>query len=351
MYVQKLYLRSFRNYDEACIELIPGTNLFYGENAQGKTNLLEALNFCIAGRSFRTPKTSELISYEAKSFDLEVHFVKHEIEQVIRITYGGKKRLICHNSTEYTSFIQLVGLIQGVVLTPDDMELINASAQLRRQFLDLQIAQVDPLYVHHLTRYLRALKQRNILLRNKALLGIESWEHELSASAAYVCLQRRRALGVLKNLTETLYYKLGGGSEKLLLEYRGLIIKEESLESIQKAYIHAYNRYRNQEVYMGYSLVGPHRDDFTMKMDGVGVKDFASEGQKRTLVAALRFAEWAHLYQESGEMPIMSVDDIGLSLDTRRKQKLYEHLITLGQVFVTSPEELSKEYFPTSIKV
>lgn len=341
LFLQRLYLRNFRRYEEALFEFDPALNSIVGPNAQGKTTVLEAIQFLMNGRSFRTAQATDLIKHGQSSFFVEASFIKQGIEQTLKIGFDGKDRKIVYNSTPFQANANLLGLIQGVVVTPDDVSLIKGSPLLRRHFLDLQIAQVDPLYVHYLTRYTRAMRQRNILLKSKSLVSIDSWEQEMSGSAAYVVLQRKKAVGDLQKLVNTLHFMLTNDPQQLSVEYKHGPSQIEDPLQLRDYYLSHWQKNRLREKDLGITLSGPHRDDLLIKIAQLDARLFASEGQQRSCVMALKLAEWQRLNQICQEPPLMLVDDVGISLDGSRKQKLLEHLKTLGQVFMTSTEALA----------
>ena len=215
MYLKSLYLQQFRIYREVYFEFTPALNLICGPNAQGKTTLLEAIHYLMFGRSFRPGLHQDLIHTGHNSFYLEAIFCKHDVDQKLRLYLEGKERKIIYNSTVLPNVSNLLGLIQGVVMTPDDVNLVKGSPLLRRQFLDIQLAQVDPLYVYYLTRYAKAMRQRNQLLKQKKLFSIESWEHEMAQASAYIILQRRRGLQALQKHCQTFYAYLTGETRRI----------------------------------------------------------------------------------------------------------------------------------------
>lgn len=340
LFLQKLYLRYFRRYDEVLFHFNPSLNTIIGPNAHGKTTVLEAIHFLMSGRSFRTQQLANLIQYDQNYFFIEASFNKQGIQQTLKISYDGNERKIIYNSTVCQSSANLLGLLQGVVVTPDNASLVKGSPLLRRHFLDLQIAQVDPLYVHHLTRYIRAMRQRNVLLKRKDLLTINSWEQEMALAAAYVTLQRTQAVADLQKLGNPLHVMLTGEEHLLTLEYRSSCCQINDMQLLREHYLHQWNKMRSREKEIGVTLYGPHRDDLLIKIGHQEARLFASEGQQRSCVMALRLAEWQRLQALSQEKPLMLIDDVGISLDSSRRQKLLAHLKTLGQVFLTSTEDL-----------
>lgn len=341
MFVHTLQLRHFRNCESGCLEFGPQINLILGANAQGKTSLLEALYLCIAGRSFRTSQLQDLIRYEAPRFQVEIRFVKTGVEQRIRITYGEGERQILYNSTPTQAAAALLGIVPGVVTTTDDVNLVRGAPQGRRHYLDVQISQTDPLYLHHLTRYHRAMRQRNHLLRQRRLSGIESWESEMATSAAYIVKVRAETVDELTPYMHNRYQRLTHQGEDFALVYKSTAPLKASLDEIRLAYLHQYQQLRERETHIGQTLQGPHRDDLMLTIDSRDARFFASEGQQRSSVVALRLAEYDRIYKATGLRPVLIIDDVGISFDEERSSRLFTQLSELGQVFLTSARDLS----------
>lgn len=333
-------MHNFRLYEEAYFEFGPQINMICGPNAQGKTSLLEAIYFLISGKSFRTSQTSDLIRHGAQHFHLDAKFVKHDIEQRIRITCGGKERKIIYNNTAFPSIVSLLGLLLGVVICPDDIALIKGPPQGRRQFLDTQISQADPLYAHHLSRYQRAMQQRNYLLRARSLNTIDSWEHEMAQSAAYLTRQRHAASEQLLIQAKGLYQVVADKKEDLQLTYKAGVKFSDITGDLKPNFLEMYRKNRFREMELSYTLHGPHKDDLDICFSERNVRDFASEGQQRSCAGAMRFAEWKRIQLAADETPLMLVDDVGVSLDQGRRERLFGMLANLSQVFLTSTEDL-----------
>ncbi|NGX55437.1 MAG: DNA replication and repair protein RecF [Chlamydiae bacterium] len=330
MKLESLHLCNFRNFKEALITFDSGINGIVGTNGQGKTNLLEAIYHLVTGRSFRTHRLSDLVAFETEGFYLEATFLKNGIEQTLKITSDGTARKIFLNATPLTTLSSLFGLLPGVILSPEDEKLINGGPQTRRRFLDLQIAQSTPLYLDHLNRYIRALRQRNHLLRHKELASIEIWESELARSGLIIAQERQKATQELQNQTL---------SSHITLRYRS-----QALEYDETAYLAHFDKIREKEAKVATTLFGPHRDDLTIFFEEKEARYFASQGEQRSCSAALRLAEWTRLKELTGELPLMCIDDLGISLDKQRKEHFLEKLGSLGQVFVTSPKEFSCDH-------
>lgn len=351
MFLRSLYLQQFRNYREAYFEFCPSLNLICGPNAQGKTSLLEAIYYLMFGRSFRPGLQKDLIQIGSHSFYLEAIFSKHQVEQKLRLYVDENERKMILNSTPLPNVNHLLGLIQGVIMTPDDVNLVKGSPLLRRQFLDIQLAQVDPLYVHYLTRYAKAMRHRNQLLKQGKVASIESWEHEMAHAAGYIISQRRACIKELQTHCQKFYHYLTKEMETLSLEYssRASICQNEA--EIKEFHLMQYKKNRDRELAFGSTLVGPHKDDFWIGIGGRDARFFASEGQQRSCVAALHMGEWQCLKQKAHDVPLLMIDDVGISLDNQRRNRFLEQLASLGQVFLTTTDSHLIDSFENEKKI
>lgn len=338
MHLKSLLLKNFRLYEEAVFSFSPQMNVICGPNARGKTTILEAIHCLMTGKSFRTAQTSDLIRKGASFFFIEGVFVKNGVEHRIKFSSDGKERRIYFNSTQCQSAINLLGLLQGVVMTPDDASLVKGAPAGRRQFLDLQIAQADPLYVHYATRYNRAMRQRNCLLKAKQSASIETWEQEMAAAAAYMTEHRSQAIKDLQFIGSPLHQTLSGNQEMLSLKYERSA-PDAATAQLRDYFIHLFQKNRRRELDFGTTLYGPQKDDVGIYLNEQEARYFGSEGQQRCSVAALKLAEWVRLKDQCQEAPLMLIDDVGLSLDSGRKERLFDHLRGMEQVFLTATED------------
>jgi len=329
MFVKSLYLRHFRNYSETEIHFSPRLNLFYGENAQGKTNLLEAISLIATGRSFRTTRLQELIQEGSSFFFIEAKIIKNAFEHIVAITFDGQAKKLTLDGNSYSTLQHLLGLVPSVFFTPSDAELADGSPAVRRRFLNVHLAQRDPLYIHHLSRYWRAMKQRNALLRSVDLSAIACWEQEMAESASYLWKMRAHLLSEIQAPLQENAVFLSGGRESY--EIRGHFAPQES-------YATQLQKNRPREKQLGMTLTGPHRDDFSLLINGKSSGTFGSEGQKKSVAFGLRLAEWG-LFTKSCEAPaLLCIDDLGVHLDSMRRALFSKSLEQLGQVFVTAPD-------------
>ena len=337
MFLEWIRLRNFRNYKDERITFYNGVNGIVGANAQGKTNILEAIYLLITGRSFRTNVLADMVRDGEESFFIEAGFYKDGVQQKLAMMSDGKKRHIRHNDTPCTTATNILGILRGVIFVPEDNDIIRGGPAMRRRFLDIHIAQVDAIYVNTLIRYNRAMKQRNTLLKAQKIETIDSWEESMAADAEYIVTRRRQAINILQRYSKEAYSMLSGGIETMSLQYK----TPAPPTSLKEYYLACYNENRNKEMLYGCTSIGPHRDDITITIDDRDARHFASEGQQRCCVAALRLAEWYTLRDESHDIPFMAIDDLGISLDEQRRKNFYAILNNLGQVFLTSTEDLN----------
>lgn len=323
--ISRLLLHNFRNYLQKEIFFDDKINIIIGENGQGKTNLIEAIALLCTGRPLRTHKLAELISHGKNYFYIEAETEREEGKQIIRIAFDGSVKKLELNHTAYNHFTPLLGQMPAVILTPEDGAIISGSPSDRRRLLDLHLAQTDPLYIYHATRYNKALKQRNALLRSNIEESLESWETIMMGSAQYIQTKRQNLLSWVSDhmIKATLFI-----SE--LTEQPSIIYKPSITES--------YRLTRYKEKLQGSTLYGPHRDDFSIFVSKYEASQFASQGQKRSLLAALKFAFWHHLLQVHKVAPILCIDDFSMHLDSRRAKSLLELTASYEQVFLTAPQ-------------
>ena len=336
MRLTRIKLTNFRNIEQAEVAFCSDFNAFVGTNAQGKTSLLEAIFLAICGKSFRTSQLPHLIKQTAPYFTDELHFEKNEVEQRIRIAFDGLDRKITYNNSACPSITTIIGALQGVLMTPDHIEIVKGGPQVRRQYMDLQLAQADTTYMHHLSRYQKAMRQRNALLKMQSFDSIGVWEQEMAHSAAYIVLSRQQLLRVLAGQAQQHHQYLAQNSESLSLRYRTGAPESADAATLQHYYIERYHLDRRKEAEHGSTLAGPHKDDLLISIDGREARHFSSEGQARSCVAALKLAEWHHMRSRTGFAPLFLVDDLTVSFDKHRQHRFLEEMQKLKQVFITS---------------
>lgn len=353
MRIQSLQLNHFRNYAQQSIEFGDGINVFIGDNAQGKTNALEAISVLALGKSHRTQKDAEFIQWgeESAGVSAEVLVQNHTQKLGMRFLKTGKKAQV--NGIHVTKMTDFIGRFQVVLFAPEDLLLVKGSPGLRRRFLDMELGQTKPTYLHHLSQYGRTLQQRNTLLKQhpEEVSLLEVLDEQLVRHAVPVLLERFRFVYEMKQLAQGVYRAIAKKEEELDVHYASSIpgIRVESAEELGKVYMDSLHQQgarealtlqvakkvqqalemkRKSDVHMGSTSVGPHRDDLLFYLDGQSVQSFASQGQQRTIALALRLAEIDFIKQEMGEYPVLLLDDVLSELDDRRQTNL---LLSMSQ--------------------
>ena len=339
MRVKSLVLKNFRNYEQAVIEPDSGVTVFTGENAQGKTNILEALHLCCLGRSHRTPRDEELIRWGTSGARVQIQTAQQDGTHEVTILLdknGKKKKTVKIGSRQAERIGELFGHVCGVLFSPEDLSIVKSGPGERRRFLDMQLSQLRPQYFYALQRAVRALNQRNALLkeiaRNPALLPtLDMRDEQLAAIGAQIALNRREAIAVLSENAAKAHLSLTGGREELRLWYISQI-KEGS--DIAGQLLERMRQSRQEDLRRMTTTVGIHRDDMGVTINGKEARNFASQGQQRSAVLSLKLAQLEMAAIETGEAPILMLDDVMSELDPGRRRQLIERIDQV-QTFVT----------------
>ena len=346
MIITSIQLKQFRNYSEAGFTPCPGVTVFYGPNGVGKTNLLEAVHLCALGRSHRLSQDKELVQKGADFSLCQVKCRRKDGEHRVAVKLApaqARKKQIAINGKAAPRIGEMMGHVTCVMFAPEDLQIVKEGPALRRRFLDMQISQAQPAYFYDLQKYLQALNQRNMLLRQMkgdpsapqgAMLPV--WEEQLARAGLNILKRRRRFMDELTPLAGEKYAAVSGcPGEKLEAVYRGCVPRQnECLEALMAG----YEKCRREDVRRGPTSFGPHRDDLALTLSGRDMKTFASQGQIRTAALALKLSELTLLTRWSGETPALLLDDVMSELDGRRRGLLLEHIQGV-QTFVTCTDE------------
>ncbi|MDO4565170.1 MAG: DNA replication/repair protein RecF [Clostridia bacterium] len=346
MRINRLQLYHFRNY--ARLELRPDSGLcvLTGPNAAGKTNILEAVFLCALGRSHRTSHDGELIRNGVEEglveLELETSFGRRVIR--IELRFKERKRVFLDGQPIERSG-ELMGALNVVMFSPEDLALVKDGPAERRRFLDMELSQLQPAYYYTLQQYNAALKQRNILLKDPDMLSsgtLEQWDVQLSRLGASITISRANFCEELKTVAKRLHDKMSGGKEQLSVAYRPslpAVPQRQLCEAMQDALLDSLER----DLYRGFTSVGPHKDDIALALDGLDVRTFGSQGQQRTTALSLKLSEIELTRRIRGENPVLLLDDVFSELDAQR-QALLLKTVEGCQTFVscTHLEELAK---------
>lgn len=336
MYINKIILKNFRNYEQQEIELNPHINIFYGDNAQGKTNILEAIFINGFGKSFRTSKEKEMIKFGEEFLETKIFYQKSDREGNIKIRIADKK-LIEINGVKIRKLSELIGKLNLVIFTPDDIQILKNGPDKRRRFLDMMIGQLRPKYVYILNLYLKTLEQRNNYLRqiredNKSENMLEIWDEKLAEYAENICKYRSEFIQKLNNEIKKIHPKVTENNEELEIKY----ITECN---DRKEYVKLLKQRRKLDIIKGYTTKGIHRDDFKCFINEKEIEVYGSQGQHRTAILSLKLAELYVIYKEIGEYPILLLDDFMSELDEKRRKSFLSY-IKDTQVIITCTDKM-----------
>jgi DNA replication and repair protein RecF len=351
MHLKHLTLFNFRNYQETKINFFKGINVIYGENGAGKTNILEAIYFLALTKSFRTSSERHLVLNKQNMFRIKGEFENAQgraFECSIAYALTEGKRLVV-NSQRFLKFSDYIGEVPTVLLEPSDLTLSQGSPQQRRRFLDLLLCQSHKLYLHHLIQYNRSLKQRNRMLqaeKNDVQL-LYPWEENLIKNGVEIIKKRKETVQYLSETVKNFYQSLGNKDDKIKIIYQSNI-EEKAHQPYESVYREQFNLKRAEEIQTGYTKVGPHRDELLFLLKGKPMKIFASQGEHKTFIIALKLAEFYYLQRNRSETPLLLFDDIFGELDATRIQLMLDQLSDFGQVFVTTT---SRNFFNKAEKL
>ncbi len=332
MIFKRLELSNFRNFENEVLEFDSGMNIIFGQNAQGKTNILESLWLFTGAKSFRGSKDSELIKFDSLKAKIKLDFFDDGRDQECIINIE-KSRSAVLNGVEYSSASGIAGKIYAIVFSPNDLNIVKDGPSFRRKFMDTCLCQLYPKYISTSRRYLKALDQRNSILKNLKFNPnmeefIEDFEKELALTGSEIIGYRKRYIEAINKFLPDIYKGLSDGKEDITAEYETTAgeSEDEFLSALLK------NRYEDMQSLS--TSVGPHRDDLNIKINGISARSFGSQGQKRSAALALKLSESAVINEITGKMPVALLDDVMSELDISRQNYILNH-IKGRQVFLT----------------
>ena len=347
MHLNEIYLRSFRNYDEVTVEFEPGVNLIVGDNAQGKTNLLEAISYLGSGKSFRAQKTGEMIRFGAEFAEIQGKVHAQDREQILRwvLFDRNRPRQIWRNGAKKKTTAEIAGVLPTVLFCPEDLMVLKTGAAQRRRLGDHALCALRPNYDAALTEYNRILEQKGRILKdhfeNPALLDIlPDYNTRLCQVGALLISYRARFYDSLGKAAAQYHSQFSGFAEEFTLDYKTVSTVSDPFASVAKLtedlQDHLQRHYR-AEIESGQCLTGPHKDDFTVSLSGIDLKAYGSQGQTRTSAISLKLAQRELMGREWGEEPVLLLDDVLSELDPGRQDFVLNQIVS-GQVFITCCE-------------
>ncbi|MFQ3546311.1 DNA replication/repair protein RecF [Halobacillus rhizosphaerae] len=344
MYINELSLRSYRNYDQLSLTFDHTINVIIGENAQGKTNLMEAIYVLAFTRSHRTPRDKELIQWDAEYGKIKGSVFKRNRRFPLEIVISNKGKKAKLNHIEQKRLSDYIGALNVVMFAPEDLNLVKGSPQVRRRFIDMEIGQIQPTYIYHLGQYQKVLRQRNHLLKelqrkpgaDRTMLSVLT--DQLMEHAATIIERRFKFLQLLRSWAAPIHEGISRNLENLEISYDASVKVSEdmNLEIIKKTYEEKFLEIESKEIDRGTTLAGPHRDDLVFYVNGKDVQTYGSQGQQRTTALSLKLAEIELIHSEVGEYPILLLDDVLSELDDFRQSHLLHTIQGKVQTFVST---------------
>lgn len=339
MWISKIKINNFRNYNLQEINLEKNINVFYGENAQGKTNIIESIFLCSMGRSFRTNKDKEMIKLNSENAIIEIEYQKTDRDGKIKIELGNRKNVYI-SGIKIKKLSELLGNINVVIFTPDDINILKGGPQNRRKFLDIMISQLKPNYMHNLNLYLKTLEQRNNYLRqireeNKDENLLEIWDEKLAEYAVTISKYRNEYMEKIQEKIEKIHNEITDDKEEIEIEYITECDNKENFLNLLKSR-------RKLDIIKGFTTKGVHRDDFVIYINKKRLDIYGSQGQHRTAILSLKLSELNIIEEEIGEYPILLLDDFMSELDQKRRNHFLEK-IDNTQVIITCTDKIDIE--------
>ena len=350
MKIKNIKLNNFRNYTDESVDFCDGFNLISGANGQGKTNLAEAICFASIAKSPRTHHDEELVRENQNEAVVSIEIEKDFGKQTLSYYLGENKQFFV-NGNKLSKLSELFGTLVTVYFSPNEISIVAGSPEDRREFMDTDISELSGNYYNLIQRYNKVLFQRNKLLKNtydhKAILDqIDIWDEQLASLAAPIIRTRKNFVAKLLSPAQKAMDFLSKKSEKLSIEYVGAA--GETTTEIKTNILGQLKANLNKDMEVGYTTIGPHRDDIKILLNGKDSKIFASQGQRRSIVLAIKLGELELFEKELGDKPIFVLDDVFSELDSGRQKKLYEcakdyQVIMTGTVFKFKPETEYKQ--------
>lgn len=354
MLLKKIELVNFRNYEQLSLSFAPGFNFIAGDNAQGKSNLLESIVYLSTGKSYRGAHDAHLLRWQGDFFLIRGKIESNGRDFLLEVSYSPEKgKVLKINGVEKKKGREVWGLLKTVWFSPDDLNLVKGSPEGRREFLNQLLSQVSPLYAKSLQEYNKLLGQKNNLLKKRedGFAGgktslLEVYNLQLVQTGSLILKSRLDCLEKLIPVARRFYRELSGG-ETLSARYHSTVeFTSSSLEEIKRGFSKGLVEKKQEEEKKGYALVGPHRDELEIFVNGKSLRLFGSQGQQRTCVLALKLAAMEYFRLTGGEFPVLVLDEVMSELDESRREYLLRTIKGKSQVFVAGVDLSFLEAFP-----
>lgn len=340
MNVKDIRLINFRNYDNAYLEFNPMINIFIGKNAQGKTNLLEAIYMCAYGKSFRTNRDKEIISFSKDEAYIGSTMKINNYDKLLEIKMNRiKNKRIRINKNELKNYKELYSGLNVVIFSPDDLKIVKEGPSHRRDFMDISISKVKPVYSYNINRYNKLLFQRNNLLKSNRFKKdlnnlLDVFDMQISNIGTSIVLERKRFIDQISKISNNTYKSIVSKGENLKLEYTTNVPIVDNKCQMERAYLNKLKECFKRDIEYGTTEIGPHKDDIYMTINNKDVRTYGSQGQQRTVVLSLKLSEVELIKDEREMYPVLLLDDVFSELDEDRRNYLIK-LFKNMQTFIT----------------
>jgi len=351
MHIKKLQLLNYRNYKTLDISLGKKVNVFMGDNAQGKTNILEAIYYCAFAKSHRTSRDKELINWESDRAYLSLLVGRERLDKNIDISiFKDGKKAIKINKVKVSKIGELFGNFNVVMFSPEDLKIIKDSPGVRRRFIDMELCQLNQKYYYNLVQYNKVLIERNILLKNsnvdKEMLDI--YDIQLAEFGHNVIIERLNYIDKLNFYGEDIHKDISSGKEIIEFNYISTI---KNSGDIKRSFYESLVKNRDKDIEKRITSIGPHRDDFTVLINGIDAKSFGSQGQQRSAVLTIKFSSLKIIREITSEYPVLLLDDVLSELDFSRKRYVLTSINEIQTVITCTGIEDLTNYLDNSSKV
>lgn len=344
MYIETLALTNYRNYEELSVEFENKVNVILGENAQGKTNVMESIYVLAMAKSHRTSNDKDLILWDKDYAKIEGRVQKHHSSLPLQLIISKKGKKAKCNHIEQQKLSQYVGNLNVVMFAPEDLNLVKGSPQVRRRFIDMEIGQISSVYLHEMSQYQRLLQQRNHYLKMLQIKKqtdqtmLEILTDQFIQIAVKIVRKRFDFLQLLEDWAKPIHHSISRGLESLEIHYKPSVevLEDQDLSKMVASFEERFGKVREREIERGTTLFGPHRDDLLFSVNDRDVQTFGSQGQQRTTALSVKLAEIELIDSEIGEYPILLLDDVLSELDDYRQSHLLNTIQGKVQTFVTT---------------
>ncbi len=378
MYIKRLELKNYRNYSALDLELEKNVNVFVGDNAQGKTNILEAIYYCGFGKSHRTNKDREIIKWNENNSIIKLHVCRKRLDKKIDINIlkDGKKAIKI-NSIKISKISDLIGVFNVVMFSPEDLRIVKESPGVRRRFLDMELCQLDKKYYYNLVQYNKVLHERNSILksRNMDISMMDIYDIQLSKFASYIIQKRLYYIEKLNHYGKNIHKDITSSKEDIFFKYIssvkfsgissmneevisseiskeiGSMVKDNSQEEIASAVLDNLHKSRKNDFERGITGIGVHRDDLSILINGIDAKSFASQGQQRTAVLTMKFSSLDIIQEITGEYPVLLLDDVLSELDFNRKKYILSSISDIQTIITCTGIEDIETYIKNDSRI